>query len=79
MSITSWKMQSSIEYDWVKPKESLVLAPLGNAEGKWGSIKPFLNLLTIVPLLDTTKHRFPAGLANTYLHIKTKTKTKNKT
>ena len=74
MSITSWKMQSSIEYDWVEPEESLVLAPLGNAEGKWCSIEPFLNLLTVVPLLDTTKHRFPAGLANTYLHIKNKTK-----
>lgn len=60
-------MQSSIEYDWPEPEpeESLVLAPLGKAEGKWCNIEPFRNLLTVVPLDETTKHRFPAGLANT--------------
>lgn len=28
---------------------------------------PFRNLLTVVPREETTKHRLPAGLANTYL------------
>lgn len=28
---------------------------------------PFRNLLTVVPQEETTKHRLPAGLANTYL------------
>jgi hypothetical protein len=60
-------MQSSIVYDWAEPEASLVLAPLGRADGKRCSIEPFRNLLTVVPLDETTKHRFPAGLAKIYL------------
>lgn len=46
---------------------SLVLAPLGRAEGKWCKTEPLRSLLTVVPSEETTKHRFPVGRANTYL------------
>lgn len=68
---TSWNMQSSMQYDWADPDGSFVLAPEGKAEGKWCKIEPLRSLLTVVPLDETTMHRFPAGLANTYLEIKT--------
>ncbi|KAF5757920.1 hypothetical protein HanXRQr2_Chr16g0723411 [Helianthus annuus] len=58
-------MQSSIQYDWPDLELSLVLAPLGKAEGKRCKSEPFRSLLTVVPFDETTKHRFPAGLANT--------------
>lgn len=75
---TSWNMQSSIQYDWAEPDKSLVLAPQGKAEGKWCKIEPLRTLLTVVPLDETTMHRFPAGLANTYLEIKVKIASINK-
>lgn len=68
---TSWNMQSSMQYDWADPDGSFVLAPEGKAEGKWCKIEPLRSLLTVVPLDETTMHRFPAGLANTHLEIKT--------
>lgn len=67
---TSWNIQSRMEYDWAERELPLVLAPLGKAEGNRCNREPFRSLLTVVPLEETTKHRLPAGLANTYLHNK---------
>lgn len=65
--LTSWNIQSRIEYVWPDPEAFLFLDPLGRAEGKRCSIDPFRSLLIVAPLEETTKHRFPEGLANTNL------------
>lgn len=60
-------MQSSIVYDC--PDPPFFRDPLGKAEGNRCNREPFLNLLMVVPFKETTKQRFPDGLANTYLQI----------
>ena len=70
-TITSLNIQSRMQYDWAEHELPLVLAPLGRADGNRCNSEPFRSLLTVVPLEETTKHRFPAGLANTYLQSPT--------
>lgn len=65
-----------MQYRCAGPDASLLLAPLGKAEGNRCNIEPFRNLLTVAPSEETTKHRFPAGLANTNLK-KTNSNEKN--
>ena len=60
-------MQSSMQYDWADREPSLVRALLGREEGNRCRREPLRNLLIVVPFDETTKHRFPEGLANTYL------------
>jgi hypothetical protein len=67
-SVTSWNMQSRMEYELAGPETSFVLAPLGKFEGNRWSIEPLRSLLTVVPFEETTKHLLPDGLAKTYLN-----------
>lgn len=67
-SRTSWNMQSRIVYDCPDPAP-FFRDPLGKAEGNRCNNEPFLSLLIVVPFKETTKHRFPEGLANTYLQL----------